>query len=80
MIPTGGMPPGRRPARTGSYQDLEATRLMCPRCKKAQPVRRRLLLVLPTGEKYSYHCAVCGEEVGSKMEKGPMDGVIKPLG
>eukprot|EP01022_Parablepharisma_sp_SALTPOND_P002723 TRINITY_DN11111_c0_g1_i2.p1 TRINITY_DN11111_c0_g1~~TRINITY_DN11111_c0_g1_i2.p1 ORF type:complete len:809 (-),score=292.58 TRINITY_DN11111_c0_g1_i2:541-2967(-) len=80
MIPPGGTPPGRRPASSGSYKDLEATRLMCPRCKQAQPVRRRLLLVLPTGEKYSYHCAVCGEEVGSKLEKTPMDGVLKPLG
>lgn len=63
----------------GSYQDLEATRLLCPRCGKAQPVRRRLLLVLPTGEKYSYLCAVCGEEVGSKTETGPIKGVIQTL-
>ena len=74
-----GMPPGRRPARQGAYKDLEATSLFCPRCKQAQPVRRRLLLVLPTGEKYSYHCAVCGEEVGSKLVKGQMSGVLPPL-
>lgn len=63
-----------------SRQNLEATSLFCPRCGKAQPVRRRLLLVLPTGEKYSYLCAVCGEEVGSKTETGPVNGVIKTLG
>ncbi len=71
------MPAGRRPGGGGgSYKDLEATRLMCPRCRVAQPVRRRLLLVLPSGEKYSYTCAVCGEEVGSKLEKGAAEGVL----
>jgi len=33
-----------------------------------------LLLVLPQGDKYAYFCAVCGEQVGSKMqesEEGP---------
>ena len=63
-----------------NQQNLEATSLFCPRCGKAQPVRRRLLLVLPTGEKYSYLCAVCGEEVGSKTETGPANGVIRTLG
>lgn len=74
MLP--GMPRGGR----GQYKDLEATSLFCPRCGKAQPVRRRLLLVLPTGEKYSYLCAVCGEEVGSKTETGPTNGVLNTLG
>ncbi|MEW5913358.1 MAG: cytoplasmic protein [Thermodesulfobacteriota bacterium] len=59
-----------------AYGDLEATRLYCPRCGRAQPVRRRLLLVLPSGEKYSYTCAVCGEEVGSKLAKGQNDGLL----
>lgn len=63
----------------GAYKDFEATSLLCPRCGKAQPVRRRLLLVLPTGEKYTYLCAVCGEEVGSKTETGPIKGVISTL-
>lgn len=75
------MHPGQGPGGgrgQGSFKDLEATSLFCPRCKQPQPVRRRLLLVLPSGEKYSYHCAVCGEEVGSKTEKGQMDGVLWP--
>lgn len=76
MIPRGAQPPGRR---QGAYKDLEATSLFCPRCKQAQPVCRRLLLVLPSGEKYSYHCAVCGEEVGSKLEKRDMNGVLSPF-
>ena len=50
---------------------IEAASLLCPRCKKAQPVRKKLLLVLPSGDKYAYYCAVCGEQVGSKMEDSP---------
>ncbi len=34
------------------------------------PVRKRLLLVLPEGEKYEYLCARCGQTVGDKIEKG----------
>lgn len=60
----------------GAFQDLEATSLFCPRCQRAQPVRRRLLLVLPSGDKYAYFCAVCGEEVGSKLDKGQDDGLL----
>ncbi|MCF8043082.1 MAG: hypothetical protein K9K65_06790 [Desulfarculaceae bacterium] len=74
MLPGTGRGDGRQ-----NHQNLEATSLFCPRCRKAQPVRRRLLLVLPTGEKYSYLCAVCGEEVGSKTETGPINGVISTL-
>jgi len=33
------------------------------------PVRRRLLLVLPEGDKYEYLCARCGTSVGEKVEK-----------
>jgi len=29
-------------------------------------VRRHLLLVLPTGNKYEYRCAACGTPVGAK--------------
>jgi hypothetical protein len=39
-------------------------------------VRRRLLLVLPSGDKYSYTCAVCGEEVGSKLSKGQTNDLL----
>ncbi len=67
-----GVPPPprmRRPAR--QYRDLEATSLYCPRCRQAMPVRKRLLLVLPEGEKYEYLCAQCGQTCGEKIEKGP---------
>ena len=49
---------------------IEASSLLCPKCGKAQPVRRKLLLVLPDAEKYAYYCQVCGEELGTKLEKG----------
>lgn len=52
------------------FEDLEATALYCPRCRAAMPVRKRLLLVLPEGEKYEYLCARCGQAVGDKIEKG----------
>lgn len=53
-----------------SFGGLEASSLYCPRCKTAQPVRSKLLLVLPGGDKYAYYCRVCGTEVGSKTEQG----------
>lgn len=51
-----------------SFSGLEAQSLFCPKCKQAQPVRCKLLLALPTGDKYAYFCRVCGEELGSKMD------------
>ena len=49
------------------YKDFEATELFCPQCRRAVPVRKRLLLVLPEGEKYDYTCAFCGTSVGDKL-------------
>ncbi|MBW2116259.1 MAG: hypothetical protein JRH04_15915, partial [Deltaproteobacteria bacterium] len=34
-----------------SFQELEAIELYCPKCGRAVPVRRFLLLVLPDGDK-----------------------------
>ena len=65
--------PGRTtktPARArGSFGEFDATELYCPRCRRANPVRRRLLLVLPEGDEYEYLCAVCGESVGTKIDR-----------
>ncbi len=64
------MDPHPRPGSgRSSFGGLEASSLYCRRCQKAQPVRRKLLLVLPQGEKFAYYCTVCGEEVGSKLEQ-----------
>ena len=49
------------------YGDFDATELYCPQCRRATPVRKRLLLVLAEGDKYDYSCAVCGTSVGDKL-------------
>ncbi len=51
-----------------AYGDFEATSLFCPRCRRAMPVRRKLLLVLPSGNKYDYVCQQCGTQVGGKTD------------
>jgi hypothetical protein len=55
----------------GSFRDLEATELFCPECRRAVPVIKRLLLVLPEGDKYEYRCRFCGTTVGDKIDNGP---------
>lgn len=56
-----------------TYRDFDATELYCPNCKRAVPVRKRLLLVLLNGEKYDYTCFYCGTSVGDKMVSGKDD-------
>ncbi|HCX90000.1 MAG: cytoplasmic protein [Deltaproteobacteria bacterium CG12_big_fil_rev_8_21_14_0_65_43_10] len=51
-----------------SFQQLEATSLYCPHCKVAVPVRKRLLIVLPEGDKFEYLCSHCASSLGSKVE------------
>jgi rRNA maturation endonuclease Nob1 len=64
-------PAGRRAVsnRSRQFEELEASMLFCGRCKQAVPVRKKLLLVLPEGEKYDYLCARCGSPVGSKTSR-----------
>jgi len=61
--------PARRKQAPAQYDQFEATELYCPRCRQAMPVRKRLLLVLPEGDKYEYLCAACWTSVGDKIEK-----------
>lgn len=56
-----------------SFGELEASSLFCPRCKQATPVRKKLLLVLPSGNKYDYACGVCGTQVGAKTDSDSSD-------
>ena len=58
-----------QPERSDVYKDFDATELYCPKCKQSVPVRKRLLLVLPEGDKYEYFCAYCAETVGTKIDK-----------
>lgn len=53
----------------GMFKEFDATELYCPKCKRSVPVRKRLLIVLPEGDKYEYLCAVCFESVGTKIDR-----------
>ena len=52
-----------------AYKEFDAMELYCPRCRQAVPVRKRLLLVLPQGDKYEYLCSFCSATVGTKMDR-----------
>lgn len=54
-----------------AYREFEAETLFCPRCRRAVAVRKKLLLVLPTGTKYDYVCQECGAPVGGKLDRDP---------
>jgi hypothetical protein len=56
-----------------SFGDLEASSLFCARCRRATPARKKLLLVLPTGNKYDYVCGECGAPVGGKTDNDATD-------
>jgi hypothetical protein len=64
------MQPRRPPPPPESFQEFQATVLFCGRCRTAQPVRERLLLILPDGELHEYLCTACGASVGSRKVTG----------
>lgn len=66
----------RVPPKQKQFEKLQATELYCPRCRRAMPVRERLLLVLPEGDKYEYLCAYCGTSVGDRVEKGEQQPLL----
>ena len=51
------------------FDDLKATSLYCHACGGSMPVRERLLLILPDGYLFEYHCTSCGEVLGDKKTK-----------
>ncbi len=51
-----------------AFEQLEATLLLCPKCRVAVPVRKRLLLILPQGNKFEYLCSRCASICGDKIE------------
>ncbi|MDD5724391.1 MAG: cytoplasmic protein [Syntrophales bacterium] len=59
-----------------TYGDFDATELYCPRCKRAVPVRKRLLLIMTNGDKYDYTCVYCGTSIGDKTESNNADSRI----
>jgi hypothetical protein len=56
---------------TQQFDKFTASELYCPKCRKSQPVRERLLLVLPSGELYEFLCSACGSSLGERTVTGP---------
>jgi hypothetical protein len=48
------------------FGSFVASELYCPKCKSSQPVREKLLLVLPSGELYEYLCRRCATSLGER--------------
>ena len=63
-----------------SFGEFKAALLYCDKCKRAMPVRQRLLLVLPDGELYDYSCESCNNSIGSKTEKAGINPVAPGRG
>jgi hypothetical protein len=53
------------------FGKFTASELYCPKCRCAQPVRERLLLVLPSGELYEFLCTRCSTSLGKRTVTGP---------
>lgn len=63
------------PTAARQFEQFKATSLFCPRCQRAQPVRERLLLILPDAELFEYVCEVCWTQVGKRrveQERPPL--------
>jgi predicted RNA-binding Zn-ribbon protein involved in translation (DUF1610 family) len=56
---------------TAQFGAFTASELYCPNCGRAQPVRERLLLVLPNGELHEYLCVACGASLGNRTVSSP---------
>ncbi len=64
--------PRQATRRDSDFDQLEATELYCAECGQAVPVVKKLLLVLPEGDKYEYRCRYCGSKVGDKIDRSDM--------
>ena len=51
-----------------AFKGLEASLLHCPKCKKAVPVRKKLLIIIPEGNKFEYLCSHCSSALATKIE------------
>ena len=63
---------------TQQFGAFTASELYCPKCKRAQRVRERLLLVLPSGELYEFLCTACGMSLGKRTVSGPAVAAARP--
>ncbi len=48
------------------FGSFTASELYCPKCRTSQPVREKLLLILPSGELHEYLCRRCGTSLGER--------------
>ena len=55
-----------------------ASELYCPKCGSSQPVRERLLLLLPSGELHEYLCRHCGTSLGERTVSSPPKSLTAP--
>src|SRR5258708_39200074 len=53
------------------FGTFTASELYCPKCGSSQPVREKLLLVLPSGELHEFLCSRCATSVGQRTVTGP---------
>ncbi|MBP7274704.1 MAG: hypothetical protein KBA51_00705 [Kiritimatiellae bacterium] len=60
------------------FDQFLATELWCPTCRSAQPVRERLLLVLPGGELHEYRCTQCASSLGTREVRTPVGMSLSP--
>jgi hypothetical protein len=69
---------GQRGRSASTFDEFQASVLFCARCRSPQPVRERLLLILPDGELHEYVCASCGGSVGSRKVTAPPPILVAP--
>ena len=60
------------------FGTFTASELYCPKCGKSQPVREKLLLVLPSGELHEFLCSQCATSLGKRTVTGPAVAPIRP--
>jgi hypothetical protein len=53
------------------FKNFTASELYCPKCRQSQPVRERLLLVLPSGELHEFLCTRCASSLGKRTVTAP---------
>jgi hypothetical protein len=51
---------------TSQFGAFTASELFCAKCQRSQPVREKLLLILPSAELHEYLCTGCGASVGQR--------------
>jgi hypothetical protein len=60
------------------FGKFTASELYCPKCQRAQPVRERLLLLLPSGELHEFLCTRCATSLGKRTVTESPKTVLLP--